>query len=202
VDEQTAAWAAAAGQGHVGRSRRLARDQSARDRRATVLAIPSALSSLRACLDAADHLVGAAEQEAAARAEELDSAETQALQTALGAGGTGKGTAASARGSAGALKELAARQKARSTRTQRDALDRALVDLAAFYRDVLLVQAASPVVRAHPDFDDEERAVAVQLTPPAVLQRLEAVLACRAALERNVKPRIAVEALTATLRLP
>ena len=43
------------------------------------------------------------------------------------------------------MRELERAQKSRATRTQRDALDRALVDLAAFYRDVLLVQAGSPV---------------------------------------------------------
>ncbi len=108
-----------------------------------MLAIPASLTSLRACLAAADHLVGAAEAEAAAMADELDADETDALQTALGAGGTGKGTATMARGMVGAIKDLERRQKSRATRTQRDALDRALVDLAAFYRDVLLVQARS-----------------------------------------------------------
>jgi DNA polymerase-3 subunit delta' len=34
------------------------------------------------------------------------------------------------------------------------------------------------------------------------LARLDAVLACREALELNVKPRIAVEAMTTALRLP
>ena len=38
---------------------------------------------------------------------------------------------------AGVMKELADRQKRRSTRTQRDTLDLALTDLAGFYRDVL-----------------------------------------------------------------
>src|SRR5664279_855662 len=93
LDAAMADWAAAAGQGHIGRSRRLARDEDARGRRADVLAIPASLTSLRACLAAADQLVGAAEAEAAAMSGELDSDETEALQTALGAGGTGKGTA-------------------------------------------------------------------------------------------------------------
>ena len=35
-----------------------------------------------------------------------------------------------------------------------------------------------------------------------VLRRLDAVLTCRQDIELNVKPRIAVEALTAALRLP
>jgi DNA polymerase-3 subunit delta' len=199
---ETAGWAAAVGQGHVGRSRRLARDDDARRRRAEVLAIPASLTSLQACLVAADHLVGAAEGEADALSAELDAAETESLQVALGAGATGKGVAASVRGSAGALRELEKRQKSRATRAQRDALDRALVDLAAFYRDVLLRLAGSPVAPAHPDYADDVVAVARRIDSAGALERLDAVLACRQALELNVKPRIAVEALTAALRLP
>ncbi len=202
IDPGTAAWAAAAGQGHVGRSRRLARDADARGRRAEVLAIPASLTSLRACLEAADHLVGAAEAEAAALSAELDTGETESLQVALGAGGVGKGAAASFRGAAGALKELERRQKSRATRAQRDALDRALVDLAAFYRDVLLRQAGADLPAAHPDLADDVVSVARRISPPGALRRLDAILACREALELNVKPRIAVEAMTAALRLP
>jgi DNA polymerase-3 subunit delta' len=186
----------------VGRSRRLARDSDARQRRAAVLAIPASLTSLRACLDAADHLIGAAEAEAAAQSAELDAPETESLQVALGAGATGKGVATSMRGATGALRELEKRQRSRATRTQRDALDRALVDLAAFYRDVLLLAAGSPVAPAHPDFAVDVASVARQIGATGALRRLDAILACREALEQNVKPRIAVEALTAALRLP
>jgi DNA polymerase III subunit delta' len=202
VPPDVADWAAASGQGHVGRARRLARDEAAREHRATVLAIPLSLTSMAACLAAADHLVGAAEAEAAALSAGLDAGETEALQIALGAGGTGKGTAGVARGTAGALRDLEKRQRSRATRTQRDALDRALVDLAGFYRDVLIVQTRSSVPPANPDFVGDVQGVAAQLTPAQVLQRLDAVLACREELELNVKPRIAVEALTSALRLP
>ena len=202
VDGETAHWAAQASQGHVGRARRLARDPEARARRAEVLAIPASLQSLKACMDAADHLVKAAEGEAAALASDLDGEESSALQNAMGAGATGKGTATSIRGMAGAVKDLEKRQKSRATRTKRDALDRALVDLAAFYRDVLLVHARSSAPLAHPDFEDDIRAVAHYVNPSATLQRIDAVLACRLALEQNVKPVVAVQALTASLRLP
>ena len=202
IDDATAEWAAAAGQGHVGRARRLASDRVARDNRAAVLAIPASLTSLRACFEAADHLVSATEAEASALSAELDAGETEALQTALGAGGTGKGATTAARGATGALRELERRQKSRATRTQRDALDRALVDLAGFYRDVLLVQAGSTVARAHPDFDTDVRLVADRIPPAGVLRRLDAVLGCRIAIDLNVKPRIAIEAMTAALRLP
>jgi DNA polymerase-3 subunit delta' len=202
VPDEVADWAAAAGQGHIGRSRRLARDEAARARRHAVLAIPATLTSLSACLDAADHLVTAAEAEAAAYTIDADAGEAEALQIALGAGGTGKGAATAARGMAGALKDLERRQRSRATRAQRDALDRALVDLAAFYRDVLMVQTAAPVAATHPDVASDVAAVAARLEPRGVLRRMDAVLACRDALELNVKPRIAVEAMTAALRLP
>jgi DNA polymerase-3 subunit delta' len=202
VDAETALWAAQASQGHVGRARRLARDPEARARRAAVLAIPASLRTLKACVDAADHLVQAADGEATALSTDLDQEESDALQNAMGAGATGKGTATSIRGMAGAVKDLEKRQKSRATRTRRDALDRALVDLAAFYRDVLLVHAGVQGPYAHPDFEDDIRAVAHYVDAPGTLRRLDAVLACRLALEQNVKPIIAVQALTANLRLP
>lgn len=202
IDPVTAQWAAQAAQGHVGRARWLSRDQEARSRRKAVLDVPASLTSLAACFTAADHLVSAAEQEAAAVSASLDGPETDALKQALGAGGTGKGATAATRGSAGAIKELERRQRSRATRAQRDALDRALVDLAAFYRDVLMVQFGAAVRPAHPDVAADARQLASVLTPEGVLARLDAVLQCREALELNVKPRIAVEAMTVSLRLP
>ncbi|MBV9593629.1 MAG: DNA polymerase III subunit delta' [Actinobacteria bacterium] len=202
IGDELARWAAAAGQGHVGRARRLARDPEARDHRAAVLAIPASLTSLERCLSAADRLVAAAEAEASAITSRLDADETEALQTALGAGATGRGTATSVRGSVGVVRDLERRQRSRATRVQRDALDRALVDLAAFYRDVLLVQAGSAGPFAHPDFAEQVRTVAELVTPARALGRLDAVLACRLAIEQNVKLVIAVQAMTAALRLP
>src|SRR3712207_8771184 len=61
------AWSAAASGGHVGRARRLARDEDARLARKAVLDVPLALVSLSACLDAADDLVGAAEDRKSTR---------------------------------------------------------------------------------------------------------------------------------------
>jgi DNA polymerase-3 subunit delta' len=202
VDADTASWAAQASGGHVGRARRLVRDEQARERRAAVLAIPAQLTSLNACFEAADHLVKAAEAEARALHLDLDSNETEDLKVALGAGGTGKGAATATRGSAGVLKELERKQKSRATRLQRDALDRALVDLAGFYRDVLLEQSGSTVAASHPDFVEDIRMVARSLDQAGALIRLDQVLACREAIELNVKPKIAVEAMTAALRLP
>jgi DNA polymerase-3 subunit delta' len=199
VDPRVAAWAAAAAQGHVGRARRLAVDPAARSRREAVLAVPRQLTGLGACFDAASALIAAAEAEAAAAVSEVDASERAALETALGAGGTGRGAAGAARGAAGALKELERRQKSRATRAQRDALDRALVDLAGFYRDVLVRRIGAPVAAVHADTESMVEAAAARWSAESALRRLEAVLACRAAIEQNVKPRIAVEAMMLAL---
>ncbi|GIJ53829.1 DNA polymerase III subunit delta' [Virgisporangium aurantiacum] len=199
VPADTAAWAASASQGHVGRARRLANDPKARQRREAVLAIPRKLTGIGACFDAASALISAAEAEAANATTELDAREKVALETALGAGGTGKGAAGAARGSKGQLNDLERRQKTRATRSQRDALDRALVDLAGFYRDVLVRTMDSSVPPVHGDLAEQATAAARAWTPDSALKRLEAVLACRTAIDENVKPRIAVESMMLTL---
>jgi len=200
IDRPMAQWAARAAQGHVGRARRLARDEQARARRRTVLDLPASLTGLGRCFDAAEELIAAVEEEALDLTEPMDATETAGLKLALGAGGTGKGAAAAARGSAGQLKELDRAQRSRRTRSQRDALDRALVDLAAFYRDVLTVRLGARVGAVHSDIPDVTARAAQAWTPESVLRRLEAVLACRQAVELNVKPRIAVEAMAVALR--
>lgn len=199
VDATTAQWAAAVAQGHVGRARRLAMDPDAQARRRAVLAVPRSLTGIGACFDAAEALIAAAEAEAAAATGAVAAAEKAELERALGAGGTGKGATAATRGTAGQLKELERKQKSRATRAQRDALDRALIDLTAFYRDVLMVRLGARVPLVHVDVEDVTRAAAARWSPESILRRIEAVLACRTAIEANVKPRIAVEAMTVTL---
>ena len=199
VDGETARWAASVCGGHVGRARRLATDRAARDRRAAVLRIPLHLRRLSDVFDCADDLVKTAEADATEVSVARDEVEKEALKTAMGYGGTGKGAAAASRGSAGAIKELERRQKSRATRTQRDALDLALVDLAGFYRDVLVVGSASPATLTHPDIAPDITTAARAWSPESTLRRLEAVLACREAIELNVKPRIAVEAMLTAL---
>ncbi len=203
VDPALAAWAAAAAGGHVGRARHLARDESARLLRKAVLDIPLSLVSLAACLTAADDLVGAAKEESDRTSAALDAPETEAVKTSLGVGARGPGVAAS-RGGAGQLKDLERRQKSRATRIGRDSLDRALVDLAGLYRDALVLAAApgEGLPLDHPDRRADAEDLARRIGAEGALRRIDAVLACRTALEQNVKPQVAVEALTVALRLP
>ncbi|GAA4536967.1 DNA polymerase III subunit delta' [Pseudonocardia xishanensis] len=198
IEPETAHWAASVSGGHVGRARRLARDADARQRRERILGVPLRLRHLGDAFAFADDLVREAESEASDMSGARDASEREELAVAMGAGGTGKGAAQAARGAKAAERELEKRQKSRNTRTQRDALDRALVDLAGFYRDVLV--SGSPVALMNPDRESEVAQAAREWSPESALRRLEAVLACREALELNVKPRIAVEAMMTRLQ--
>ena len=169
--------------------------------------MPLSLVSLAACLGAADDLVSSAKEEADEASAALDGAETEAVKASLGVGARGPGVAAATRG-AGQLKELEKRQKSRATRLGRDSLDRALVDLAGLYRDALVLDAVSSDPRHpaphlnHPDRRADAVELARRIGAEGALRRIDAVLACRQALEQNVKPQIALEALTVALRLP
>jgi DNA polymerase-3 subunit delta' len=199
VDPGRALAAARAAQGHVGRARRLATDAEAAGRRDEVLAVPARLTGLGPAFTAAAALVKAAEREAAAITEELDVPEREALRQAFGEGSTGKGVAKAIRGSAGAMRELEDRQKSRATRLKRDALDRALLDLAAFYRDVLAVQLGAGVELASAGHEQEVADAARKTSPETTIRRIGAVMACRERLELSVAPLLAVEEMTLAL---
>ncbi|MGW4030978.1 DNA polymerase III subunit delta' [Streptomyces sp. NPDC004838] len=196
IEPDVAAAAARATQGHIGRARRLATDERARARRAAVLKLPLRVDDIGGCLKAAQELIDAAADDARQGAEEIDAKETDDLKAALGASQGGR----MPRGTAGAMKELEDRQKRRRTRTQRDSLDLALSDLTGFYRDVLALQLGSEVALANGDVRDSLDRIARASTPEGTLRRIEAVVACRGALEANVAPLLAVEAMTVALR--
>lgn len=197
IDRSLAAFAARAAQSHVGRARRLANDPDAQRRRREVLDLPTQVATVGGCFTAAANLVEAAREDAAAVVDVLDAAETTALKEALGdVGGRGR---ARPRGVAGALSDLEKRQRSRATRTQRDTLDRALLDLAAFYRDVLTMQLGAGVDLVNADLAPSVQRLAQTSAPEATLRRIEAVLACREAVDLNVAPLLAVEAMALAL---
>jgi DNA polymerase III subunit delta' len=205
VGREQALAAARAAQGHIGRARRLATDPEAAARRAAVLKVPLQVSGparggrLGPAFAAAAALVKAAEEEAAAVTEELNQPERDALRRAFGEGSSGKGVAAAIRGASGALRELEDRQKSRATRLKRDALDRALLDLAGFYRDVLAVQLGADVELANDSQADDLRQVASASQPATTVRRIEAIMKCRERLAASVAPLLAVEELTLAL---
>ncbi|MFH0243086.1 DNA polymerase III subunit delta' [Streptomyces sp. HK10] len=196
IEPRTAVAAARATQGHIERARRLATDARARTRRAAVLALPTRMEDIGDALRAAQQLVDAAGEDAKEAVEEVDARETEEMRAALGASEGGR----LPRGTAGVMKDLEKRQKSRATRAQRDSLDLALLDLTSFYRDVLVRQLGSRVAIAGEDVRDAVERIASSTRPEQTLRRMEAVLECRRAIERNVAPLLAVEAMAVALR--
>ncbi len=205
IGQEQALAAARAAQGHIGRARRLATDPEAAARRAEVLKLPAQLAAPRPggglghALAAAADLVKAADAETAAVTEGLDVPERDAMRQAFGEGSTGKGVATAVRGAAGALRELEDRQKSRATRVKRDSLDRALLDLAGFYRDVLAVQFGADVELANDGQRDLVGELAAASAPAATVRRIEAIMKCRERLAASVAPLLAVEEMTLAL---
>jgi DNA polymerase-3 subunit delta' len=199
IDYQQALVAARAAQGHIGRARLLATDPALAARRAAVLKVPVQSVSLGTALAAAAALVKTAEDEAKAMTEQLDEPEREALRQAFGEGSTGKGVAKAMRGMAGAMKDLEDRQKSRATRVKRDTLDSALLELAGFYRDVLMLQVGADIELANGDHLADLRRLAAAGSPEATLRRMQAIMRCRERLTLNVAPLLAAEEMTISL---
>ncbi|MDO5083984.1 MAG: DNA polymerase III subunit delta' [Arachnia propionica] len=195
VDENLARHSAQAAQGHIGRARALALNEEVRSRRRAVLELPLRLTSLSGCLDAAARLVEDASAEATALTADLDAKEMAELQAALGMGVKG----ARARGTQGAVKDLEEQQKIRVKRFQRDAIDGALTELTGWYRDVLAAQTAEEVPLVNADLADQILPFAAATRPEQTIRALDALLAAREALERNVAPVLALEAMLVEL---
>jgi DNA polymerase III subunit delta' len=195
IDPGLAGFAARAAQGHIGRARALARDERVRERRAAVLAVPFGLRDLGACLTAAAGLVDAAREEAKETTAEVDARERAELEQALGVGTKGVRN----REATAALKELEEQQKARAKRWERDVLDRSLVDLMALYRDVLVHQTGAGAELVNNELRRQIEQLAAHGTPEQTLHRIDALAACRQAIETNVAPLLAAEATMVAL---
>jgi DNA polymerase III subunit delta' len=196
VDPAMAAFAARAAQGHIGRARALATDEQARLRRGEVLRLPTRLGDVASALSAAAALLEAAEADAATHCDDLDSRENRNLVAVIGSGRT------KARGSAGMAKDLERQQKSRRTRSTRDFLDRALVDVLGFYRDVLRVQAGADAELINDEMRPSIQRLAVASTPTATARRMAAVVDAREALAANAAPLLTLEALALALADP
>jgi DNA polymerase-3 subunit delta' len=205
IDPAIAAFAARAAQGHLGRARRLATDESARSRRADVLRLPTRVGHLADALAAAADLYEAAAEEAQASLAERDVAELAELEATLSGARAGvRGSAGSVkiRGAAGAIKELQKQQKSRASRGIRDVIDHALVDLIAWYRDLLAMQVGATAEAVHDDQRSAMQKLARASSPEQTLARIEAVLACRQSLIEytGIAPQLAIEALAVRLQ--
>ena len=204
VDPAMAAFAARVSQGHIGRARALATDEAARLRRQEVLRLPLSLHDLPACFAAAADIVAAATDDATAWTGPLDAAEVEEVLAMYGDGATGKGMTSkrAERQASAQLKELELAQKRRRTRAVRDGLDRAMIDLMSFYRDVLVLQLGVDTELVNEELRPALGQVAAAGTPESTRSRLEAITRTRTSFESNAAPQLLIEALTVELARP
>ena len=80
-------------------------------------------------------------------------------------------------------------------------LDRSLLDLASFYRDVLLIQSGATVPLVNDDMEDEVFQLADRTTAEATISRLDAIMSARRALNFNVAPLLALESMMLSIRV-
>ncbi len=192
-------FAAHVSQGHIGRARYLATNESVRSNRKTIMQLPLQLGSLASAFQAAQTLLDLATTMASALSRECDEKEVEKLQEAYRKGATGRGIAT---GGAKAVKELEKEQRLRLTRMVRDSIDGALLDLATFYRDVMMVQSGNADSIINTDSREIIESYALNSTSHSTIYKLNAIMEARANLSRNSAPLIICESLTCKLAKP
>ena len=195
IDPKTAEFAARAAGGHIGRARRLATDENAKQNRTSILKLPLMIKDIASAYKAAQFLVDAAKADALKDSEKKDEDEISKLKEAWGATGSKMVS-----GGAKIVKELEKEQKSRATRMVRDYLDRALLDLSTLYRDILLVQSNSTDSLINQDLVEEIKQLAQTTRPEQTVAKIESILKTRRNLAHNAAPLLLIEALMCELR--
>jgi DNA polymerase-3 subunit delta' len=188
--------AARVSQGHIGRAKYLATNEAVRSNRKFIMQLPLQLGSLAAAFQAAQILVDIATTEANSSSDERDEKEIEKLQEVYGKGATGRGMVT---GGAKAVKELEKEQKSRSTRMVRDTIDGALLDIATFYRDVMMVQSGNTESMINTDMREEIENYASSHPEHSTILKISALMEARANLVRNAAPLVTCEALMCQL---
>jgi DNA polymerase-3 subunit delta' len=186
---------ARASQGHIGRARYLAYHPDARTRREDILKLPLTITDIASAFKAAANLVDAAKSTAEEDAEKRNDVESAQLKEAWGQQGSRV-----VAGGAKALKELEKEQKSRQTRMVRDYLDAALLDIATFYRDVMLAQSGETDSFINSEMSDQITKMAHSTAAEDTLRKLEVIMKTRVNLGHNAAPLLTIEAMMVQLR--
>jgi DNA polymerase-3 subunit delta' len=192
-------FAARVSQGHIGRAKYFATNERARSNRKLIMQLPLQLGSLATALKAAQTVVDRATQEANTSSDDQNEVEIEKLQVAYGKGATGRGMAT---GAAKAVKELEKEQKLRSTRMVRDSIDSALLDIATFYRDVMMVQSGNADSIVNTDMREEIESYALSHPDHSTVLKINALMNARTSLASNAAPLVTCEALMCHLAKP
>ena len=196
VSPAMADYAARASQGHIGRARYLASDETIRNRRNTIIKLPMQIKDVASAFKAAETLLNLATEEAEVAAGARDEKESTELAEAWGKGATGRGMAT---GGSKAIKDLEKEQKSRTTRMIRDSIDGALVDIATLYRDVMFVQSGTQGALINQEFVSDISKMAERIPPAKTVSKIDAIMAARTNLSHNAAPLLTLEALMCQL---
>jgi DNA polymerase-3 subunit delta' len=196
ISPNMADFAARVSQGHIGRARYLAKNESVRNTRNTIMKLPLTLQGISSAFAAAQTLVDLATEQATIAAESRNEKEIDDLSLAYGKGATGRDMAT---GGSKAIKDLEKEQKTRQTRMIRDGLDAALLDIATFYRDVMMVQAGANDGLINKELETEIRTMTEKTKPQNTIKKISAIMQARTNLGHNAAPLLTVEALMCTL---
>ncbi|MGO3257170.1 MAG: DNA polymerase III subunit delta' [Glutamicibacter ardleyensis] len=195
LDPQMAQFAARVSQSHIGVARLLARDEKAHERREKVVTLPLRLSTLPQAMAAAAEISTLASEQAEAMTGSQLNAQIAELRHANGLGEE-EHIPPGLRGQFKSLEENAKRFARRATF---DALDRTLIDLTTFFRDVLSLQLHSGIELINEHLRDKLEPYAASQRSEKTLAQLDAINETRQRLAANVNQLIALEALMARL---
>ncbi len=199
VPDALAAYAARASQGHIGRARALARDEATRNRRHEVVSIPARLTSLGACMTAAQNLAEVTKEEADLITGDLDEREKSDLDVSYGVVERGRRP----RDYAPALAALERGQKTRAKRRQLDVVDRGLMDLVSVYRDAIALSSGATIALVNEEIRGDVEQIVRVSTPELNLRRIRWIFDAREQmLEFNVPVPLALESMMLALKVP
>ena len=196
ADPETALEAARAAQSHIGLARALARDPQMRQRRREIITAPARVRSIGEAVIAAGRLLETARAQADAQVGERNAREKSELLRQLGMDEGERAT----KQSRALLRQLEEDQKRRAKRALTDALDRALVDLLAIYRDVLMVQLDSGQELINTDLSDLVHGIAADSSPAQTMARIDHIEQARRRLIANGNVLLVLEAMVVSLR--
>jgi DNA polymerase-3 subunit delta' len=196
VSPAMADYAARASQGHIGRARYLASDETIRNRRNTIIKLPMQINDVASAFKAAETLLNLATEEAEVAASARDEKESTELAEAWGKGATGRGMAT---GGSKAIKDLEKEQKSRTTRMIRDSIDGALVDIATLYRDVMFIQSGTQGALINQEFASDISKMAERIPAAKTVLKIDAIMSARTNLSHNAAPLLTLEALMCQL---
>ncbi len=191
IDPERAERAARHAQCHIGMAHRLATSDEAHARRDETLSIVAHLTGVASAVGAAARLLEIAHDDAKALAADRDEHERHDTLRSLGVE-PGAPVPPAVRAQ---LRGADDDRKRRTVRALRDGIDRILIDLLSFYRDVLRLQCGVESDLVNIEMRGSLDRLADELTPAATLATLSALEGARERIAANVTPLLALEAM-------